>query len=103
MLSLAGIPPFIGFYAKLMILQALMAMDYAWVALCAMIASVVGVFYYFRIIKVMYFHDLKMTDTVIVNKKGLISSSLLYVNGLLVLLLGIMPVYLYDFCKSLVS
>jgi NADH-quinone oxidoreductase subunit N len=102
MISLAGIPPFVGFYAKFMILQALVDMDYTWVALLAMIASVIGVFYYFRIIKVMYFHDLKLNDTVKITNKGFISNGLLYFNSLFVLIFGIMPAYLYNFCKALV-
>jgi NADH-quinone oxidoreductase subunit N len=98
MLSLAGIPPFIGFYAKLMILQALISMDYVLVAILAMIASVISVYYYFRIIKVMYFDDLQISHSLLTSK-SLISNSVLYVNAILVLALGIMPVYLYNFCK----
>jgi len=57
MFSLAGIPPTIGFYAKLSVLQAVVNAGMTWVAVAAVVLSVVGAFYYLRIVKVMYFDD----------------------------------------------
>lgn len=55
MFSLAGVPPTIGFYAKLMVLQAIIDNGYLWLAVVGLGASVVGAFYYLRIVKIMYF------------------------------------------------
>jgi proton-translocating NADH-quinone oxidoreductase chain N len=64
MLSLAGIPPMVGFYAKLLILQAVVDAGYIWLAVTALVFSVIGAYYYLRIIKVMYFdqteHDISV-------------------------------------------
>jgi len=57
MFSLAGIPPTIGFYAKLSVLQAVVNAGMTWVAVAAVVLSVVGAFYYIRIVKVMYFDE----------------------------------------------
>ncbi|MDH5479779.1 MAG: NADH-quinone oxidoreductase subunit NuoN, partial [Nitrosomonas sp.] len=67
MLSLAGIPPLIGFYAKLAVLQAVVNAGYIWLAVAAVLFSLIGAFYYLRIIKFMYF-DEPETDEPIVLK-----------------------------------
>ena len=60
MFSLAGIPPTVGFYAKLSVLQAVVNAGYVWLAVVAVIFSLIGAFYYLRVVKLMYFdkpHD----------------------------------------------
>ena len=61
MFSLAGVPPFIGFWAKLGVIQAVLGVSYTWLAVVAVLFSVVGAFYYLRIVKLMYFDE--PTDT----------------------------------------
>ncbi len=57
MLSMAGIPPTVGFWAKLAVLTAVVDVDLVWMAIIAVFFSIIGIFYYLRIIKVMYFDD----------------------------------------------
>lgn len=57
MFSLAGVPPTIGFYAKLSVLQSVIKADLAWVAVVAVIFAVIGAFYYLRVVKIMYFES----------------------------------------------
>ena len=57
MFSLAGVPPFIGFWAKLGVMQAVLGVGYTWLAVVAVLFSVVGAFYYLRIVKLMYFDE----------------------------------------------
>lgn len=58
MFSLAGVPPTVGFYAKLAVIQALVDANLVWVAVIAVLLAVVGAFYYLRVIKVVYFDDI---------------------------------------------
>ena len=88
MLSLAGIPPLIGFYAKLAVLQAVVNAGFIWIAVVAVLFSLIGAFYYLRIIKFMYF-DEPETDAPILPKIDV--KMLLSANGLAVLALGIFP------------
>ena len=55
MMSTAGVPPFMGFFAKLYVIQAVLDANLAWLAIVAVLASVVGAYYYLRIVKVMFF------------------------------------------------
>ena len=57
MFSLAGVPPFIGFWAKLGVIQAVLGVTITWLAVVAVLFSVVGAFFYLRIVKLMYFDD----------------------------------------------
>jgi NADH-quinone oxidoreductase subunit N len=57
MASLAGVPPFLGFWAKLVVLRAALNGDLMWLALLAVVCAVIGAFYYLRLIKVMYFDE----------------------------------------------
>jgi len=88
MFSLAGIPPMLGFYAKLAVLQAVVAAGLIWVAVAAVLFSLVGAFYYLRIVKCMYF-DAPETDTPISVKSDV--KLLISANGLAVLVLGLFP------------
>lgn len=88
MLSLAGIPPMIGFYAKLAVLQAVINAGYIWLAITAVLFSLIGAFYYLRIVKFMYFDDPVTAEPI---KPSGDVKILLSANGLAVLVLGIFP------------
>jgi len=98
MLSLAGLPPTVGFYAKLSVLQSLITTDvpgYLWLAIAAVLLSLVGAFYYLRVIKVMYFDE--PTDTNPIVSSGDVRA-VLSLNGAAVLLFGILPSGLMTLC-----
>jgi NADH-quinone oxidoreductase subunit N len=101
MFSLAGIPPTAGFYAKLSVLQALITTNQAhhlWLAVFAVLISLVGAFYYLRIVKVMYF-DEPTADAAAPSQEGSGVNALLAANGGAVLLLGILPGGLMTLCS----
>jgi NADH-quinone oxidoreductase subunit N len=96
--SLAGIPPLVGFYAKLSVLQALVTTGqtlYIGLAIFAVLMSLVGAFYYLRVVKVMYF-DEPITATAVTAPMDV--RVVLSINGALVLLLGLMPGGLMALC-----
>jgi NADH-quinone oxidoreductase subunit N len=95
MFSLAGVPPTVGFYAKLSVLQPLLAAEMTWLAVVAVLFSLIGAFYYLRIVKLMYFDE--PVDTAPI-RPSLDMSVLISVNGLAVLALGIMPQSLMALC-----
>ncbi len=100
MFSLAGIPPLMGFYAKFSVLQAVLSTGQTWLAVVAVLFSLIGAFYYLRVVKLMYFDE--PAD------QGVISASadmriVLSVNGLAVLVLGLMPGSLMSACASAIS
>ena len=100
LLSLAGIPPMVGFYAKLAVLQSLVASGeslYLGLAVFAVAMSLIGAFYYLRLIKVMYF-DEPITASGVVAPLDV--RVVLCANGALVLLLGILPSGLMALCGS---
>ncbi|MEK9802047.1 MAG: NADH-quinone oxidoreductase subunit NuoN [Curvibacter sp.] len=101
--SLAGIPPMVGFYAKLSVLQALIGTGqgvYIGLAVYAVIMSLIGAFYYLRVVKVMYFDEPITASTV---SAPLDVRAVLSVNGLLVLGLGILPGGLMALCAQAVA
>jgi NADH-quinone oxidoreductase subunit N len=101
MFSLAGIPPLVGFYAKLSVLQALVTTNlngYLWLAVVAVLLSLVGAFYYLRVVKVMYFDEPAADARRIYGERGV--QALLAVNGAAVLLLGLLPGGLMAMCSS---
>ena len=100
MFSLTGIPPMAGFYAKLAVLQALVGAGYIWMAVFAVIMSLIGAFYYLRVVKVAYFDEPEGETGPI--ETGLITNGLMTVNGALVLLLGILPGGLMALCVSVI-
>ena len=97
MFSMAGVPPTVGFYAKLSVLQAVIAVEMVWLAIVAVLFSVIGLFYYLRIVKVMYF-DEPDEDQVISIKEPLDVKILLSANGLSLIALGIFPSLLMTYC-----
>ncbi len=96
MFSLAGVPPTVGFYAKLAVLQATIGAGQVWLAVVAVMFSLVGAFYYLRIIKLMYFDD-PADNAVAISPRGDMGV-LLSVNGLALLALGILPEQLLKLC-----
>lgn len=102
MLSLAGIPPFVGFYAKLAVLQSLITTNITGnliLALVAVLFSLVGAFYYLRLIKVMFF-DSANQGALPVRSAGI--STVLALNGAAVLLFGLLPDGLMSLCREAV-
>jgi NADH-quinone oxidoreductase subunit N len=95
MFSLAGIPPTVGFAAKLGVLEALVDAEHTFLAIVAVMASLVGAFYYLRVVKVMYF-DQPVHDTTI-SGSGF-AKGILGLNSILVLALGIVPAGLMSLC-----
>ena len=98
--SMAGIPPLVGFYAKLSVLQALVASGeafYIGLAIFAVVMSLIGAFYYLRVVKVMYFDKPVSTATV---SAPWDVRAVLTVNGALVLILGIVPGGLMALCAD---
>jgi len=100
MFSLAGIPPTAGFYAKLSVLQAMVATNvpfYIGLAVVAVLLSLVGAFYYLRVIKVMFFDE--ASDTAPITAPGDVRA-VLSLNGLAVLVFGLLPGGLMAWCAQ---
>jgi NADH-quinone oxidoreductase subunit N len=97
MLSMAGVPPTVGFWAKLAVLTAVVDVDLVWMAIIAVFFSIIGIFYYLRIIKVMYFDDAVDTQPLECGRDMQITLS---ANGLAILALGIYPAALMSLCVS---
>lgn len=95
MFSLAGIPPTVGFAAKLGVLEALVDAEHTFIALIAVIASLIGAFYYLRVVKVMYFDE--PTHEITVTGSGF-ARALLGLNAILVLVVGMFPATLMTMC-----
>lgn len=100
MFSLAGVPPMVGFYAKLSILQAVLASGQVWLAIYAVMASLIGAFYYLRVVKLMYFDA--PTDSAPIVATGDMRFTL-SLNGAAILVLGIMPGGLMAICESAIG
>ncbi|GJL81909.1 MAG: NADH-quinone oxidoreductase subunit N [marine bacterium B5-7] len=100
MFSMAGVPPTVGFYAKLSVIQALLSVNHITVAVIAVLLAVVGAFYYLRVIKIMYFDSPPESRDLIPQRMAV---GLLSVNALSVI--GIMPFagYLIDLCQRAVT
>ena len=95
MFSMAGIPFFVGFFAKFSVLQAVVTAGYLWLAIAAVFFSLIGAYYYLRVVKVMYF-DQPTDDTPI--SVSLDIKLLMSANGLAVALLGLFPQMLMSVC-----
>jgi NADH-quinone oxidoreductase subunit N len=97
MFSLTGVPPTVGFYAKLSVLQAILAVGYVWLAVVAVLFSLVGAFYYLRLVKLMYFDDARDMTPILPQPDMRL---LLSANGLAMLVLGILPQPLMALCVT---
>jgi NADH-quinone oxidoreductase subunit N len=100
MFSLAGIPPTVGFYAKLAVLQSLVttaSTGYVWLAVAAVLLSFIAAYYYLRVVKVMYFDEPTDTSPIVATTGA---STLLALNGAVVLVLGVLPGGLMALCRD---
>ena len=97
LLSMAGIPPAVGFFAKLWVLKALVDVQLTWVAILGLIFAVIGAFYYLRIIKVMYFDAPQKEDAIVISM-GM--KTIYSVNCLSLLFLGLFPSALMTLCMN---
>jgi len=100
MFSLAGVPPLVGFYAKLAVLQALVSTGLAahiGLAVFAVLMSLIGAYYYIRVVKVMYFDVPARSDSLV---RGPGVSALLALNGAAVLVFGLLPGGLMNLCRD---
>ena len=100
MFSTAGVPPFVGFSAKLAVIQAVVGIGDTWLAGVAVFFSVIGAYYYIRVVKLMYFDEPADTHTVQANSALRI---VLSANGLAVLALGMMPGVLLALCARVLN
>jgi NADH-quinone oxidoreductase subunit N len=99
MFSMAGIPPFVGFWAKLAVIQAVLGIDATWLAVVAVVFSVIGAYYYLRVVKLMYFDDATERSAIEASPAlRLVVSA----NGLAVLALGVFPGMLLALCAAVI-
>ncbi|MDR1661347.1 MAG: NADH-quinone oxidoreductase subunit NuoN [Azoarcus sp.] len=97
MFSMAGIPFFVGFFAKLAVLEAVIAAGYLWLAILAVVMSLIGAFYYLRIVKLMYF-DEPLDNAPVEASPEL--QLMLSINGVAIAALGLMPGGLLNLCRT---
>jgi len=98
MFSMAGVPPFIGFFGKLNVIDATLSAGYPGLAVLMVLASVVGAYYYLRVIWYMYFEEGEDQAVLQASTDTRLVTSL---NGLAVLALGIVPGWLWALCTSI--
>jgi len=100
MVSLAGVPPVVGFYAKLSVFQAVMDAGMTWLVVVAVLFSLIGAFYYLRVVKLMYFDDPIDRSPV---RPSADVGALLTANGLAVLVFGLLPGGLMTLCQRAIQ
>ncbi|MDR2877420.1 MAG: NADH-quinone oxidoreductase subunit NuoN [Chromatiales bacterium] len=100
MFSTAGVPPTVGFYAKLAVLRAVVDIDMVWLAVFAVLFSVIGAAYYLRVVKYMYFE--KADDTAPL-AASLDMRAVMSLNGIVVLALGVFPGFLMKLCADVLG
>ncbi len=98
--SMAGVPPFLGFWAKISVLQEAVNSGLVWLAIVGVVTSVIGAFYYLRVVKVIYF-DKPMDNTPI--KASMDIRMALSINGVAILALGLYPTALIALCINTFS
>jgi len=97
LLSMAGMPPLVGFFAKLSVLDALVDSGFYWLAALSLLFSLIGAYYYLRVVKTMYFEDADDTTTIVTSMESRVAISF---NGLLLLALGLFPGWLLAICQA---
>ena len=102
MFSLAGVPPLFGFFAKLMVLKAAIDAGQLWLAIVAIVFAIIGLYYYLRVVKVMYF-DEPIDDAPLELPADLAFRWALSINGVALLVLGIVWGPLLDWCARAFS
>ncbi|HPB74955.1 MAG TPA: NADH-quinone oxidoreductase subunit NuoN [Chromatiaceae bacterium] len=95
--SMAGVPPTVGFMAKLLVLDAVISIGLWWLALIAVFFSVIGAFYYLRVVKIIYFDKPEVIEPLVVGSGARVALS---VTGLAILLLGLFPAVLLTYCQA---
>jgi NADH-quinone oxidoreductase subunit N len=95
--SLAGVPPIVGFMAKVAVLEALIGVHMVWLAAIALLFAIIGAYYYIRVVKVMYFEAPTTTAPIPTTRD---TQVLLTVNGCVLLLLGLFPGVLFTLCQG---
>jgi NADH-quinone oxidoreductase subunit N len=95
MFSMAGVPPTVGFFTKLLVLKALVDVHLTWVAILGLLFTVMGAYYYIRIVKIMYFDKPIDTSQIVIGNGNNLFYSL---NCLSLLYLGIFPGALIASC-----
>ncbi|NCA70068.1 MAG: NADH-quinone oxidoreductase subunit NuoN [Sphingobacteriia bacterium] len=101
MFSMAGVPPTVGFIAKLLVLESVVRIDMVWLAVVAVIFSIIGAFYYLRVVKVIYFDKPAPDQPALVTSGGVRFA--MSINGLSLLLLGVFPATLLAWCQAAFS
>jgi NADH-quinone oxidoreductase subunit N len=97
--SMAGVPPTVGFFAKLGLLEALVQANLVWLAILALVFALIGAYYYLRVVMLMYFEEPTeaMANTpIVVSSDTLVAISL---NGIAALMLGLLPSFFIDLCR----
>ena len=99
MFSMAGVPPTVGFFAKLGLLEALVHAHYVWLASLALLFAIIGAYYYLRVVMLMYFEEPK--DALIGTRLSITHGAMvaITINGIAALILGLLPSTLIDMCR----
>jgi NADH-quinone oxidoreductase subunit N len=97
MFSLTGIPPTVGFYAKVAVLQAVLGTGQVWLAVVSVLLSLIGAFYYLRVVKAMYFEEPVDNSRIVANTDMRVALS---INGAAILILGVLPGPLMAACAT---
>ena len=100
MFSMAGVPPTLGFWAKLAVLSAVVDINMTWLAVVGVVFSIIGLFYYLRIVKLMYFDDAVEQQPLICGRDMQIALS---TNSIAILALGLYPAGLMSICAAVFS
>ncbi|MEW8072209.1 MAG: NADH-quinone oxidoreductase subunit NuoN [Candidatus Thiodiazotropha sp.] len=100
MFSMAGVPPTVGFFAKLFVLDAVVSVNLTWLAVVGVFFSIIGAFYYIRVIKLIYFDEPVDESPLTV---GMDTQVVLSLNGLAMLILGLFPAGLLSLCSSAIG
>ncbi len=97
MFSMAGVPPMVGFMAKLLVLEAVIDIGLVWLALVAVAFSIIGAFYYLRVVKMIYFDKAEVMAPVDASSGARLAVT---ANGLAMLVLGMFPAALLALCEA---
>jgi NADH-quinone oxidoreductase subunit N len=100
MFSMAGVPPTLGFWAKLAVLSAVVDINMTWLAVVGVAFSIIGLFYYLRVVKLMYFDDAVEQQPIVCGRDMQIALS---TNSIAILALGIYPAGLMAICSAVFS
>lgn len=95
MFSMAGVPPTVGFFTKLLVLKALVDANLTWVAIVGLLFTVIGAYYYLRIVKIMYFDEPHSVDPIVISKASTVVYS---ANCLALLYFGLFPTVIITAC-----